>query len=206
MTGKRDLIITILATFCLTATLFMIIPSRGASSYQYDPWKDLNDDGKIDGKDIAWVAKLYNTQGTPINKTALLLELQARIDSLNASVVQLQERTNELETQLIILNATKLGKPGYDSGWYYSPSGSDWYHVFTHGLGTTNVLVYLIGLDSSTGLIHQHYYGGVGGNSLMWWGGVWWHDLTSYTITVSKYADDSEWDYVRVIMWKIPSS
>jgi len=180
----------------------MIIPSRGASSYQYDPWKDLNDDGKIDGKDIAWVAKLYNTQGTPINKTALLLELQARIDSLNASVVQLQQRTNELETQLIILNATKLGTPGYDSGWVYSPSGQDWHHVFTHDLDTTNVLVYLIGLDSETGSIHQHWYGGQ--NSGAWWGGVWWSDLTTTTITVWKYRDDTEWDYVRVIMWKIP--
>ena len=57
---KKNVIITVLATFCLTATLFMV-----SSSVGYDPWADLNDDGKIDMKDIGYEAKLFGTMGDP---------------------------------------------------------------------------------------------------------------------------------------------
>jgi hypothetical protein len=43
---KKDLIIVALATFCLTATLFMMIPTRSQPG-GYDPWLDTNDDGSI---------------------------------------------------------------------------------------------------------------------------------------------------------------
>jgi hypothetical protein len=60
---KKDLVIAILATFCLTATLFLIIPIRSASLY--DPILDVNHDRKIDIKDIAAVAKAFGTTGDP---------------------------------------------------------------------------------------------------------------------------------------------
>ena len=40
---------------------------------------DLNDDGSIDIFDVVKMVDLYGTVGTPINKTALLLELQDRM-------------------------------------------------------------------------------------------------------------------------------
>jgi len=80
--AKRDLIIVVLAIFCLTATLFMILPIQSSPGNGYDPWLDTNDDGKIDIKDIAATAKAYGTTGTPINKTALLLDLQSRVETL----------------------------------------------------------------------------------------------------------------------------
>lgn len=46
-----------------------------AAEREYDPWTDINDDGKIDIIDIATVARLFGTTGTPINKTALLQNL-----------------------------------------------------------------------------------------------------------------------------------
>jgi hypothetical protein len=60
---KKELIIAILATFCLTATLFLIIPISGQAVY--DPQLDVNHDGKIDIKDIAAVAKAFGTTGDP---------------------------------------------------------------------------------------------------------------------------------------------
>jgi len=47
MVTKKDLIIAIVGTFCLTSTLFtMMIPTRSQTSNgTYDPWYDLNDDG-----------------------------------------------------------------------------------------------------------------------------------------------------------------
>ena len=82
MTVKRDMIIAVLAIFCLTSTLFMILPIQSSPGNGYDPWLDNNDDGKINILDIAATAKAYGTTGTPINKTALLLDLQFRVEAL----------------------------------------------------------------------------------------------------------------------------
>ena len=67
MATKKDLVIVILATFCLALTLFTVLPthsSAGAAS-EYDPWADINDDGKIDLKDIGYAARLFGTYGDP---------------------------------------------------------------------------------------------------------------------------------------------
>ena len=91
MTTKKDMLMAILVTFCLTSTLFMIVPINSQTETpEYDPWVDLNDDGTIDIFDIVKVAVAFGAEGTPINKTALLLELEARIDALNATVMALE--------------------------------------------------------------------------------------------------------------------
>lgn len=78
----RKEVMIVLITFCLTATLFSIIPVGSQGVREYDPWYDINDDGKIDLKDYFGVGLKYGTSGTPINKTALLLELQSRVNAL----------------------------------------------------------------------------------------------------------------------------
>jgi hypothetical protein len=60
----------------------MIVPTRSQTTYPYDPWEDLNDDGKIDLYDAVMLLNKYGTKGTPINKTALLLNLQQRVEAL----------------------------------------------------------------------------------------------------------------------------
>ncbi len=59
---KKDLVIAVLATFCVTATLFIIIPTRSQND-RYDPWLDVNGDGKMDILDIAAVAKAFASSG-----------------------------------------------------------------------------------------------------------------------------------------------
>ena len=71
----------------LITSLFLI----GVTASEYDPWYDFDDDGDIDIFDIVDIAARYGTTGAPINKTELLLELQARIDTLNATVISLKE-------------------------------------------------------------------------------------------------------------------
>ena len=39
--SRKDVIIAILPTFCLTATIFMIFPTRSAQPY--DPWADVSE-------------------------------------------------------------------------------------------------------------------------------------------------------------------
>ncbi len=67
----------------------------------YDPWLDTNDDGKIDMKDIAAAARAFGTSGTPINKTQVLLELQSKLNELEARVAAL-----ETPVRLIITTGT----------------------------------------------------------------------------------------------------
>ena len=65
--NKRDLIIVALATFCLTATLFLILPSRSAQPY--NPWADVSGpimgepDGTINMRDINYEILRFNTFG-----------------------------------------------------------------------------------------------------------------------------------------------
>jgi len=91
MANKKYLIIAVLATFCLTAALFMTVPTKSQTGY--DSWIDVNDDGTIDMADISMEIEAFMATGTPIDKTTLLLELLSRLDSLNASVIELQSRT-----------------------------------------------------------------------------------------------------------------
>jgi hypothetical protein len=65
MASKKDLIIAVLITFCLTATLFTIIPTRSEQGSSYDPWKDLNDDGVVDSTDLGMLGTSWATTGNP---------------------------------------------------------------------------------------------------------------------------------------------
>lgn len=98
MVTKKNLAIVISVVFCLTATLFMIIPSLSLSSaHSYDPLLDVNDDGKIDIVDLSKVAFAFRTSGTPINKTALLLGQAASPVSFNATFENSEVSTNSTD-------------------------------------------------------------------------------------------------------------
>jgi hypothetical protein len=199
----------------------MAIPTKSTqtSELQYDPWKDINDDGKLDILDIVQISSQYGAAGTPINKTALLLELQSKIDSLNTSVldleayfsmklqdlnataVQLQFQTAELEIQLAVLNATKLGKPDFDSGWTPKAIGIT---TFTHNLGTTNLIVYLVGRQTPSLGINNLGYGGDQTSAV--YEGLYYRDLTESSIKVVRCNQDGAWAEIRVMLWRIPQS
>jgi hypothetical protein len=69
------------------STLILLVGITSSASY--DPWCDLDDDGDIDIFDIVKMAGAYGTTGTPINKTELLLELEAKVDALSTTVASL---------------------------------------------------------------------------------------------------------------------
>jgi hypothetical protein len=60
---RKDIIMTALLTFCLTATLFMIATTNSQTEPAYDPWADYNADGTIDIFDIVPVALTFGTAG-----------------------------------------------------------------------------------------------------------------------------------------------
>jgi hypothetical protein len=71
MTSKKDLIIAVLITFCLTATLFTIIPTRSEQGSSYDPWKDLNDDGVVDSTDLGMLGTSWAATGDPTKNVVI---------------------------------------------------------------------------------------------------------------------------------------
>ncbi len=77
---KKALMISIIAS-----ALLFTLPARSTITADgYDPWIDTNDDGTINYQDLYNLAAAYGTSGTAINKTDLLLDLEARIADLEA--------------------------------------------------------------------------------------------------------------------------
>ena len=74
----------------LLASLLLVKAIPTSSLGEYDPWADLNEDGKIDIFDLVSLAGKYGTTGTPINKTEVLLELQSRVAELEERVAYLE--------------------------------------------------------------------------------------------------------------------
>ena len=115
----------------------------------------------------------------------------------------LNHPTTPSETELIdLIKLYSLGAPDYDSGWTgISPSFA---HVFTHNLGTADILVYLVGRDDT--VMTQHAYGGLivatGGQMFRY--GVFWIAEDEDTIRVERYIDDAVWEEVRVLIWELP--
>jgi len=65
LTAKKDLLIVVSA-FCLIAALFMIMPTRSSPGVGgYDPWFDVNDDGKVNIVDMSAIARAFGTSGNP---------------------------------------------------------------------------------------------------------------------------------------------
>jgi len=196
---RKELLI-ILITFCLTATLFSIIPVGSQGVREYDPWYDMNDDGIIDLWDVYHMNMKYGTEGTPINKTDLFLQLLAKIDQLNVTVIEQQSIINNLSNAvtylnetLVFLNSTKgLGPPDYDSGWTSIPWGQ--WIPYQHGLNTTNLLVYIIGKDSNQHFMHQY------NNHLAI---AWEIHQSPNEIFVSRTVEVA-YDSFRIFLWKIP--
>ena len=56
---RRDLVVVALATFCLTASLFMIRASRSG----WDPWADIKEDGIVDIYDAIMLSNAFGTSG-----------------------------------------------------------------------------------------------------------------------------------------------
>lgn len=60
MIGRKHIMATLLATFCLTVALLAAVPTLSQPSMpEYNPWADLNDDGIIDIFDVVACTSHY---------------------------------------------------------------------------------------------------------------------------------------------------
>jgi hypothetical protein len=80
---------TVLVFTIIFVSLFLVNSTTSIENRQtdlYDPWLDLNDDGEIDIFDVVMVARAYGSSGKPFNKTAAIIELQAKVSVLEATI------------------------------------------------------------------------------------------------------------------------
>ena len=80
---------TVLFFTIVFVSLFLVNNTTSIANLQtdkYDPWLDLNDDGEIDIFDVVMVAAAYGSSGKPYNKTAAIIELQAKVSVLEATI------------------------------------------------------------------------------------------------------------------------
>jgi hypothetical protein len=76
MITKKNLVAIMLA-FCISSIMFAVLPIRSQTTSVYDPWADVSGpivgqpDGVINMRDIAYEITLFNTNGTPLNRTQM---------------------------------------------------------------------------------------------------------------------------------------
>jgi hypothetical protein len=89
---------------------------------------------------------------------------------------------------------SSLGSPDYDSDW--RPTNRGYTTIIEHGLGTSDLFIYVVGNSQVyPDAIHHRYYG----QGLKW-------KATSTHIWLEREASDTNWDKVRVYIWIIPTS
>jgi hypothetical protein len=69
LNGKNFLLAIFLSSMILALAFCLNVGSQ--TTVQYDPWADINDDGKIDIKDIAYSSMRFGTLGDPIKNVSV---------------------------------------------------------------------------------------------------------------------------------------
>ena len=116
---NRRFVIVVLTITCLMSVLLAVAPIRSSTSGSggYDPWLDINDDGKTDMKDLGNVAYAYGTGGQNTSKASL---------AYDSGWLDLRNETEEYYTITHNLNDTELQVDARElsSGWNRTYGGT----------------------------------------------------------------------------------
>jgi hypothetical protein len=223
MVSKKDLIIVVLCTFCLTATLFMMATTRSSPGMgEYNPWADINDDGIIDVFDAVILAGSAGATGTPLTKASIqydsgwidITDMAGRNitvthglnitdwndESIDVSITGKTSAEGELQRY--------VGLTGQIQGWNKTYGGTN--NELSGALVKTVDGGYaLAGYTSSFGvglndfwLVKTDASGNIGGFE----SGLAWIDSSANTVTLYRGATDPHWNFVRVRVWKVKES
>jgi hypothetical protein len=123
------------------------------------------------------------------------------------------EKIHDLETRITVLEKCgpecehKFPPPDYDSGWH--PIAKNEHLTLQHNLNTLDYLVYVMQKDDEA--FNEFHNFGTGGAFIEDYqidviidAGTMW-TASQNSIEIYRYNDDSVSDYVRVLLWKIPT-
>jgi hypothetical protein len=179
---RRDVLIAVLATFCLTSALFTVKPSGSQSTLSYNPWMDTNDDGRIDIYDVVSVTAIYGKTGDPtknVNVTNWPIDEQG---NLKVNVMPRGNLTLCTDSQTITVADCRVNewsltvsKPWNEFGWdlvfhsYFSFSPKKGFHNVTRVIikavigadrsSTINFSFWVSDIDLYLGICFQYCYG-----------------------------------------------
>jgi hypothetical protein len=179
---KKDVIIAILVTFMLTTAFFGILPTRSAPAY--DPWLDVNDDGRVDMRDIGAVCNGFGQHGTAVDKASI--EYDSEWINITDKCGQYFNITHNLNSTDLIVDITGrttpsggihqkyIGLASYTTGWSktyggaYDDSGCSVLRTSDGGCAIAgytasygvNGDAYLIRTDAGGNMLWNKTYGG----------------------------------------------
>ena len=130
MATNKNLIIIALTTFCLTATVFTVVPTRSQNN-RYDPWLDTNDDGLVNIVDLAKTATAFGSSGDPTK---------------NVNVTNWPSASYTLINGTLNMSQHELSTSAFYCGGYSRLSLMIW--TTSASIGVNNsVIIYLYGLQ-----------------------------------------------------------
>jgi len=133
---NRRFVIAVLTVTCLVTVLLVVAPIRSSTSGSggYSPWLDMNDDGKIDMKDIGSVAFAFGTNGQNISKASIQYESDwINITDKCGQNIVITHNLNSTDLIVDIQGKTSLssgphqrnyGLSGYLQGWNRTYGGT----------------------------------------------------------------------------------
>jgi len=182
---RRDVLVAVLITFCITSALFAVKPIGSQTTFQYDPWADLNDDGIIDIFDLVNLANKYGTTGDPVNKTALLYNVNATLTELLSRIDQLNMSLTELKS---IIEA-RMPKKGY--AFIPAAAFNPEFDEMDNGVDTYNFIrgSVLVVLRSSRAWVDFSAFVNLPHQSIITNMTVWIYDDSNYQINVLLFYE-----------------
>jgi len=183
----------------LVGSLFYYNMARAQEAGEYDPWGDINDDGKIDMKDIGFVARKFGTSGEPLTKAAI--EYDSGWVDITDKAGQYFTLAHNLNTTEVIVDLT--GRQSLD------PEGGvqEWSRAYG---GTGGDIGYSLVQTVDGGYALAGYTNSYGAGGVDFWlvktdaeNGLACTGLNNNTIILYKGRDDPYWNYVYVRIWKI---
>lgn len=159
----------------------------------------------------------FGLREDPLQESDFISDLFARVDALE---VENEEQENYIRStrEYAMSHSHKfsdltgepvspvgiLNEPAFDSGWLSIEVGE--IMDIEHGLGTTEILVYMVGRNRLNH-VHQKDYGSddwrISNGDLMRNGASWAAREENF-IEVHRLQEDGLWEEVRVLIWKLP--
>lgn len=68
--NRKDALFVVLTTFCLCCLTFAVTPIK--SGQPYDPWADMDENGKINMYDVGYMAQRFNAAGDPTKNVTVM--------------------------------------------------------------------------------------------------------------------------------------